>query len=86
MVKKDIKPEVATIISGVVLTETALKILAELQENNNYWLKYLMEEVSNTVCFLAKKMDDYTTGQEEAVHLMSILGQLRDELKKMQKP
>ena len=80
------KTENCTIVNGVVLTEKAIDTLKEFQENNNYWLKYLAEEISNTVCFLAKKMDDYTTGKEEAIELMSILGQLRDEFKQLQKP
>jgi hypothetical protein len=80
------KTENCTIVNGVVLTEKAIEILKQFQETDNYWLKYLLEEISNTVCFLAKKMDDYTKGQEEAVILMSLLGQLRDELKALQKP
>lgn len=70
------KTENATIINGIILTESAIGFLQSLQESDNDYHKEVSEKISLTISELITALDFY--GGEPSSFLLGLIIYLND--------
>ncbi len=74
-------------IEGAHLTPEAISRLIELQEHDNSHINIIRDYIANTICFIVKNMDSFSTSDaKEANQNITNLSFVRDYFNDLRKP
>ena len=61
-------------IEGIIITEALIKQIKELQEDDNHYIDYIRNGISDAVCLIGRKLQEFK--KEELQHAMDIITEL----------
>lgn len=89
MPKQENKTENCTIVNGVVLTKGVFEFIEMMQDEDNWVLKSIREQLSNTISLLVLAKEYFTNADEimsEIEQEVQNINRISRDLKKLMKP